>query len=132
MAFVFDAGFTSSLSESYPTGAGFDVILTAFPSGAWQSWFYMNFSRGGVRSQAVGAARLKAKAVGAVLVGVLGGPAAMAFTILHGAGNGILTIARGTASLAIFGSRKLHLRSWHYRSAVESSSDDSALASTFY
>jgi predicted MFS family arabinose efflux permease len=37
------------------------------------------------------------------LVGV-GGPAAYAFTLLHGAGNGILTIAKGTLPLALFGS----------------------------
>lgn len=41
--------------------------------------------------------------IGAALVGVFGGPAAMALAILHGAGNGILTIARGTLPLAIFG-----------------------------
>ncbi len=32
-----------------------------------------------------------------------GGGAAAAFALLHGAGNGILTIARGTLPLAIFG-----------------------------
>lgn len=31
------------------------------------------------------------------------GGAAVAFALLHGAGNGILTIARGTLPLAIFG-----------------------------
>ena len=36
------------------------------------------------------------------LVGV-GAPAAYAFTLLHGAGNGILTIAKGTLPLALFG-----------------------------
>lgn len=41
--------------------------------------------------------------IGAALVGVFGGPAAMALAILHGAGNGILTIARGTLPLAMFG-----------------------------
>lgn len=34
---------------------------------------------------------------------VAGAPAAALFAILHGAGNGILTIARGTLPLAIFG-----------------------------
>ena len=33
----------------------------------------------------------------------LGAPAAAAFTLLHGAGNGVLTIAKGTLPLAIFG-----------------------------
>jgi hypothetical protein len=32
-----------------------------------------------------------------------GGPAAYAFALLHGAGNGILTIAKGTLPLALFG-----------------------------
>jgi len=41
--------------------------------------------------------------VGAVLLMVFGGPAALVFTVLHGAGNGILTIAKGTLPLAIFG-----------------------------
>lgn len=41
--------------------------------------------------------------IGAVLI-ALGGPIiAPAFTILYGAGNGILTIARGTLPLAVFG-----------------------------
>jgi MFS family permease len=40
---------------------------------------------------------------GAVIIALIGGPAAIAFAIFHGAGNGILTIARGTVPLAIFG-----------------------------
>lgn len=39
----------------------------------------------------------------AVLLAAGGGVAASAFAVLHGAGNGILTIARGTLPLAIFG-----------------------------
>ncbi len=35
--------------------------------------------------------------------GLFGGGAAAAFALLHGAGNGILTIARGTLPLSIFG-----------------------------
>lgn len=42
--------------------------------------------------------------VGAVLLVVLGAPVAAAFALLHGAGNGILTIAKGTLPLALFGS----------------------------
>jgi hypothetical protein len=34
-----------------------------------------------------------------------GAPAAAAFALLHGAGNGILTIAKGTLPLAPFGAR---------------------------
>lgn len=41
--------------------------------------------------------------IGACLIGIFGGPAAAAFALLHGAGNGLLTIARGTLPLAIFG-----------------------------
>jgi hypothetical protein len=33
----------------------------------------------------------------------VGGPAAILFAVCHGTGNGILTIARGTLPLAIFG-----------------------------
>jgi MFS family permease len=41
--------------------------------------------------------------LGACVIGLFGGGAAAAFALLHGAGNGILTIARGTLPLAIFG-----------------------------
>jgi hypothetical protein len=41
--------------------------------------------------------------IGAAIVGLVGGAAASAFAIFHGAGNGVLTIARGTLPLAIFG-----------------------------
>jgi len=41
--------------------------------------------------------------IGAAIVALVGGAAASAFAIFHGAGNGILTIARGTLPLAIFG-----------------------------
>jgi predicted MFS family arabinose efflux permease len=41
--------------------------------------------------------------IGACVLGFFGGGAAAAFALLHGAGNGILTIARGTLPLAIFG-----------------------------
>ena len=41
--------------------------------------------------------------LGAIVIGLLGGGFAGVFAILHGAGNGILTIARGTLPLAIFG-----------------------------
>lgn len=40
---------------------------------------------------------------GALLLMLLGGPAAMLFAVLHGLGNGIMTIAKGTLPLAIFG-----------------------------
>jgi MFS family permease len=41
--------------------------------------------------------------IGAAIVALVGGAAASAFAIFHGAGNGILTIARGTLPLVIFG-----------------------------
>ena len=43
--------------------------------------------------------------VGGVLLAAFGGPAviASAFALLHGAGNGMITIAKGTLPLAIFG-----------------------------
>jgi predicted MFS family arabinose efflux permease len=41
--------------------------------------------------------------VGAAILALAGGGAAGVFAIFHGAGNGILTIARGTLPLAIFG-----------------------------
>ncbi|MBC7955205.1 MAG: MFS transporter [Cytophagales bacterium] len=41
--------------------------------------------------------------LGAAALAVLGAPAAAAFTLLHGAGNGILTITKGTLPLVIFG-----------------------------
>jgi len=40
---------------------------------------------------------------GACVIGLFGGGFAGVFALLHGAGNGVLTIARGTLPLAIFG-----------------------------
>ena len=41
--------------------------------------------------------------IGAAIVAIAGGAAASVFAVFHGSGNGILTIARGTLPLAIFG-----------------------------
>jgi len=41
--------------------------------------------------------------LGAVTLLVAGGPAAAVFAVLHGMGNGVLTIAKGTLPLAVFG-----------------------------
>lgn len=41
--------------------------------------------------------------IGAVVLAVFGGPAAAVFVVLHGMGNGVLTIAKGTLPLAVFG-----------------------------
>ena len=43
--------------------------------------------------------------VGGALLLAFGAPFAMAFVVLHGIGNGILIIARGTLPLAIFGTK---------------------------
>jgi len=48
--------------------------------------------------------------VGALALVLLGGPAAAVFTVLHGAGNGLLTIAKGTLPLALFGPAGYGLR----------------------
>ena len=48
--------------------------------------------------------------VGAVLLVILGAPFAAVFALLHGAGNGILTIAKGTLPLAFFGADGYGLR----------------------
>jgi hypothetical protein len=41
--------------------------------------------------------------LGALALLVVGGPAAAAFAVLHGMGNGVMTIAKGTLPLAVFG-----------------------------
>jgi MFS family permease len=41
--------------------------------------------------------------IGAAILAVFGSPTATIFALLHGAGNGLLTIARGTVPLALFG-----------------------------
>jgi MFS family permease len=41
--------------------------------------------------------------VGAILLAAIGAPAGILFVLLHGAGNGMMTIARGTLPLALFG-----------------------------
>jgi MFS family permease len=48
--------------------------------------------------------------IGAVIVLLGGGAAASVFAIFHGAGNGVLTIARGTLPLAIFGPQNYGFR----------------------
>jgi hypothetical protein len=57
-------------------------------------------------------ARLAALAhpIGAFAVMAFAAPAAAVFAVLHGTGNGILTIANGTLPLAIFGPRGYGLR----------------------
>jgi MFS family permease len=49
--------------------------------------------------------------IGAGLLVVFGAPAVAAFAVLHGAGNGMITIAKGTLPLALFGPRGYGRRS---------------------
>jgi hypothetical protein len=49
--------------------------------------------------------------IGAVILGLIGPAAITAFAVLHGAGNGLLTITKGTVPLAIFGPVGYGLRS---------------------
>ena len=49
--------------------------------------------------------------IGAVFLVVLGAPGIVAFALLHGAGNGMITIAKGTLPLALFGPQGYGLRS---------------------
>ena len=60
----------------------------------------------------VWSARLAAIAhpLGAAVLGVLGAPGVALFAILHGAGNGMITIAKGTLPLAVFGPAGYGLR----------------------
>ena len=48
--------------------------------------------------------------IGATLLAIFGPVAAIPFVLLHGAGNGMLTIARGTLPLALFGPTGYGLR----------------------
>ena len=48
--------------------------------------------------------------IGAAILGLLGPPGISLFALLHGAGNGLVTIAKGTLPLAIFGPSGYGLR----------------------
>ena len=41
--------------------------------------------------------------IGAAIIIVFGAPGIIVFALLHGAGNGMITIAKGTLPLALFG-----------------------------
>ena len=49
--------------------------------------------------------------IGALFLVIFGAPGIIAFALLHGAGNGMITIAKGTLPLALFGPRGYGLRS---------------------
>ena len=48
--------------------------------------------------------------IGALILALTGGAAGSVFAIFHGAGNGVVTIARGTLPLAIFGPKNFGYR----------------------
>ena len=48
--------------------------------------------------------------LGALILALTGGAAAGVFAVFHGAGNGVITIARGTLPLAIFGPKNYAYR----------------------
>jgi MFS family permease len=64
------------------------------------------------RAAPLATARLAASLhpLGAVALAVAGVPAAIPFVLLHGGGNGMLTIARGTLPLALFGAAGYGMR----------------------
>lgn len=78
------------------------------PRRSRHGWLNSVFSAGQRRSYARLAAGLHP--VGAVLLAIFGAPAAIPFVLLHGGGNGLLTIARGTLPLALFGAAGYGLR----------------------
>jgi MFS family permease len=49
--------------------------------------------------------------IGAAFLIIFGAPGVIAFALLHGAGNGMITIAKGTLPLALFGPQGYGLRS---------------------
>ena len=113
LAFVFAiAGFSASaLGAHLP---GLLLAAGASPAGAVLAASLLGFSQVGARIVEFSLLRrwhplrttrlslLTHPAAVAVLLS-FGGPAAAVFALLHGAGNGLLTIARGTLPLALFG-----------------------------
>ena len=61
---------------------------------------------------ALGAARIATALhpLGALVLTALGAPGAVAFALLHGAGNGMLTVAKGVLPLTLFGAAGYGLR----------------------
>ena len=67
--------------------------------------------------------------LGVVVLGAFGaGTASAVFTVLHGAGSGILTIARGTVPSAMLGPEKLRLPVGAARRALPSHDGGRAIA----
>jgi len=92
------------LLQAYGYGAGTALAMASLVGPAQVAARLLEF--GFLRtSHPMILARLASAAhpVGAILMMTLGGPAGSVFVLLHGAGNGILTIAKGTLPLVIFG-----------------------------
>ncbi|MBR0657237.1 MFS transporter [Roseomonas arctica] len=113
LAFVFAvAGFcASALGAHLP---GLLLAAGASPAGAILAASLVGFSQVGARIVEFSVLRrmhpllttrlaLLTNPLGVAALLSFGGPAAAVFTVLHGAGNGMLTIARGTLPLALFG-----------------------------
>ena len=77
------------------------------PAGAGTSGAHGRERAGGHRcrpaSPGLGCTSCWACRSGAAALVLFGGPAAAVFAVLHGAGNGLLTITKGTLPLALFG-----------------------------
>lgn len=113
LAFVFaTAGFTASAMGAHLPGLL--EAAGASPAAAVAAAALVGFAQVGARVVEFSVLRrmhplLTARVavlthpLGAAALLAFGGPAASVFTLLHGAGNGMLTIARGTLPLALFG-----------------------------
>jgi MFS family permease len=120
LAFVFAAGWFVSTAMAAHLPRLLEGVGTA-PAAAVAAGALIGPAQVGARLLEFGllrrfhpliSARLAALAhpLGAVTLFIMGGSAAAVFTFLHGAGNGILTIAKGTLPLAIFGPAGYGLR----------------------
>lgn len=94
------------LLQNFGIGVAGAVAIAALigPSQVAARLFEFGFLR---RMHPLLSARLATLAhpVGALSLLLLGAPAGIAFGVLHGAGNGVLTIAKGTLPLVIFGAQ---------------------------
>lgn len=120
LAYVFAAtAFTAGAMGAHLPG----LLLNAgaSPSGAILAAALLGPAQVGARilefglmrkSHPLVAGRLAAAAhpLAALLLYVVGGVAAPAFALVHGAGNGVLTVVRGTLPLALFGAAGYGLR----------------------
>lgn len=113
LAFAFAAGWmvTAAMAAHMPrlivlTGASYaDAVFAASLLGPAQVLARLSEVTLARHLHPLTTARLAALGhpIGAALLGLVGSAMAVPFSLLHGAGNGILTIARGTVPLAVFG-----------------------------